>query len=202
MDKPPDVAGDVIPIYTIGYGSRTMDAFIAVLRSYRIAYVIDIRSMPYSRFKPEFSKDALEDHLQRQSIRYLYMGDLLGGQPADRDCYVDDKVVYERVRGKSFFREGIARVRRAFQQQARVVLMCSEGRPSECHRTKLIGLVLAEEGIPVAHIDEHDALRDQAEVIGELTEGQLSLFGEPEFCSRKRYRPKEQKWPSTEVDDA
>lgn len=201
MDTPSSPTGTAVPIYTIGYGSRSMEAFLAVLRGHQIAYVIDIRSMPYSRFKPEFSKDALEAHLHGEGIRYLYMGDALGGQPTDRDCYVDDKVVYDRVRGKAFFREGIDRVRRAFQQQVRVALMCSEGKPSECHRTKLIGLTLAEQGIPVAHIDEHDALRSQADVVGELTEGQLTLFGEPEFRSRKRYRPKGERGDTAEMDD-
>lgn len=190
----------VVPIYTIGYGSRSMEQFIAALRAYRIAFVVDIRSAPYSRFKPEFSKDALEAHLRDAGIRYLYMGDVLGGQPADRDCYVDDKVIYDRVREKEFFRTGLDRIRRAFRQQARVVLMCSEGKPAECHRSKLIGLTLEEEGIPVSHIDETDALRTQAEVVAALTEGQLSLFGEPEFRSRKRYRAKGERGVS-EVDD-
>ena len=75
-----------IPIFTIGYGSRTLDDFVRVLQSYRIEFVLDVRSAPYSRFKPEFSKDALETHLREHAIRYIYLGDQLGGQPKDRDC--------------------------------------------------------------------------------------------------------------------
>ena len=41
----------------------------------------------------------------------------------------------------------------------------------------------------MAHIDEHDQLRSQDEVIQRLTGGQLSLFGDLEFTSRKRYSP-------------
>ena len=40
-----------------------------------------------------------------------------------------------------------------------MVLMCSEGKPEMCHRSKLIAASLIELGIPVAHIDEHDTLR-------------------------------------------
>ncbi len=65
--------------------------------------------------------------------------------------------------------------------------MCSEGKPEECHRSKLIGVTLTDGEIPVIHIDENDALRSQAEIIDRLTGGQLSLFGEPTFRSRKRY---------------
>lgn len=175
-------------VYTIGYGSRSLDDLARVLQAHGIGYVLDVRSAPYSRFKPEFSKDALEAGLRGQGIRYLYLGDQLGGRPADRDCYVDDKVVYDRVKEKVFYRAGLARVQAAFERGLRVALICSEGKPEECHRSKLIGASLAELGIPVLHIDEHDALRTQEEVIGDLTAGQLSLFGDYDFTSRKRYQ--------------
>ncbi len=176
------------PIFTIGYGARTLDEFIAILKHYQIALLIDIRSAPYSRYKPEFSKLPLEKALQRQGIRYIYMGDTLGGQPDDQDCYVNGKVSYDRVREKPFFQQGISRIRVAFERRERAVLMCSESKPENCHRSKLIGVVLDERGIPVAHIDENDELATQEEIIRRLTRGQLELFGDsPTFTSRKRY---------------
>lgn len=177
-----------IPIHTIGYGSRSLDEFVAALQTHGIEYIIDVRSAPYSSFKPEFSKGALEASLRERGIRYLYLGDALGGQPKDRDCYEDDKVVYARVKEKPFYRAGIVRVQTAFRQQRRVALMCSEGKPELCHRSKLIAPSLIELGIPVVHIDEHDSLRSQDEVMAGLTDGQLSLFGDHDFTSRKRYR--------------
>jgi uncharacterized protein (DUF488 family) len=101
---------------------------------------------------------------------------------------VDGKVVYELVKQRPAYQEGIARIERALRQRLRVALMCSEGKPELCHRSKLIGESLAEQGIPVLHIDENDALRPQAEVIAQLTDGQMSLFGEHDFTSRRRYR--------------
>lgn len=176
-----------LPIFTIGYGARTLDAFLAVLKRHEIGYLIDVRSAPYSKFKPEFSRSALEKSLQAAGIRYLYMGDTLGGRPDDPDCYEDGKVLYDKLREKPFYREGIGRLRAAFARQVRVVLMCSEGKPEQCHRSKLIGETLHTEGIPVVHIDEDDEARTHAEVIERLTGGQLSLFGAQEFTSRKRY---------------
>ncbi len=179
------------PVYTIGYGSRSMEEFLRVLHAYRIAYVIDIRSSPYSRFKPEFSKGELESALHSHAIRYVYLGDKLGGRPDDPSCYAEGKVLYEEIAGRAFFREGLERVVNAHRRQLRVALMCSEGRPEQCHRSKLVGLALAAQGIPVDHIDEDDHLLSQDDVIYELTDGQLGLFGAPEFTSRKRYRPEE-----------
>ena len=177
-----------IPIYTIGYGSRSIERFVEVLQRYEIAYLVDVRSAPYSRYKPEFSKVELASELQRQGIRYLFMGDTLGGRPDDENCYDEDgSVDYEKIKATQFYADGIDRIRTAFSQQQLVALMCSEGRPEECHRSKLIGVTLTDEEIPVIHIDENDTQQPQNEIINRLTSGQLPLFGKPTFRSRKRY---------------
>lgn len=179
---------DVVPIYTIGYGARSVDELAAALQTYAIEFVIDVRTAPYSRYKPEFSKDALEAALKSHGLRYLYMGDSLGGRPDDPSCYVEGRVDYARVQDKPFYQAGIARVQNAFVQQRRVALMCSEGKPEECHRTKLIGATLTTLGIPVAHIDENGETITQAEVVERLEGAQLTLFDEPTLASRKRYK--------------
>lgn len=166
------------PIHTIGYGSRSIEQFVAVLQRYEIEYLVDVRSTPYSRYKPEFSKRELEEALEQHSISYLFMGNTLGGQPDDEHCYVNGVVDYEKVKATQFYADGINRLQTAFSQQQRIALMCSEGKPEECHRSKLIGVTLAKGEIPVVHIDENDTLQSQAEIINRLTGGQLSLFGE------------------------
>ncbi|MCO5210832.1 MAG: DUF488 domain-containing protein [Caldilinea sp.] len=181
-----------LPIYTIGYGDRSIEAFIAALHANTIAYLLDVRTAPYSRFKPEFSKEALAKALAAQGIRYVFVGDSLGGRPDDPACYVDGRVDYDRVREQPFFQRGIERVQAAHAQQLRVVLMCSEGRPEQCHRTKLIGETLVALGIPVVHIDEADRLITHDEAILRLTDGQLNLFGQESFASRKRYSTAEE----------
>lgn len=183
---------DQTPIYTIGYGAREMAAFIDTLRRYGITYLIDVRSKPYSRFKPDFSKDRLEEHLRQAGIRYVFLGDALGGRPDDPTCYdVDGKVLYEQVGVRPYYLAGIDRLAKAQSQGLSVSLMCSEGKPENCHRSKLIGKSLAARGLEVVHIDEHDELIDQQDVLSRLTGGQPSLFGDDLLpgSSRKRYRP-------------
>ena len=65
-----------IPIYTIGYGSRSIAELIEVLHQHEIAYLIDVRSAPYSRYKPEFSKAPLANELERHGIGYIYLGNI------------------------------------------------------------------------------------------------------------------------------
>ena len=175
--------GEVAPIYTIGYGSRSIEQFIEVLREHEVAYLIDVRSAPYSRYKPEFSREPLEAKLQRHRIRYVFMGDTLGGRPDDEDCYdLEGKVDYAKLKITERYLGGIQRLQSAFDQQQRVVLMCSEGKPEQCHRSKLIGESLEEQNIRVIHIDENDELQSHEKFIKQLTgqqateqSGQLEL---------------------------
>jgi uncharacterized protein (DUF488 family) len=180
----------VSSIYTIGYGARDLEAFLAVLQVHQIQYLIDVRTNPYSSYKPEFSGKALQNFLEARGIRYIFMGDTLGGQPDDESCYTDGKVDYEKVNQQSFYREGIDRLHKASRVGQRVILICSEGKPENCHRSKLIGQTLAGEGIEVLHIDENDEVISQKQVLLRLTAGQPSLFGDDflTFTSVKRYR--------------
>ena len=177
-----------IPIYTIGYGSRSIAELIEVLHQHEIAYLIDVRSAPYSRYKPEFSKAPLANELEQHGIRYVFMGDTLGGRPDDETCYVNGKIDYEKVKAMEFYQHGIQRLHSAFSQQQSIALMCSEGKPEDCHRCKLIGATLITQNIPVIHIDENDKHLTQEQIIERLTGGQLSMFGEGTFQSRKKYR--------------
>jgi len=191
----PEGALQKIPIYTIGYGNRSIEEFVELLQRYEIKFLVDIRSQPHSRFKPEFSRDALEKRLKQHHIRYISMGDALGGRPKDPSCYVDDRVDYARVREKPFYQKGISYLHTAWEKQLHVALMCSEAKPQECHRSKLIGNTLIEQDIEVMHIDEAGEIKTQQEINQILTHGQLPLFDQEPLTtlsekiglSRKRY---------------
>jgi hypothetical protein len=69
--------------------------------------------------------------------------------------------------------------------------MCSESKPTECHRSKLIGRTLSREKIWLSHIDENGKLKDQMTVMNELTKGksEVDLFGNAvSLTSRKSYQ--------------
>lgn len=185
-----------IPIYTIGYGNRSIDQFLELLRRYHIEFLVDVRSLPYSRANQPFSRDALEKTLKNYSIRYIFMGDTLGGRPGDRSCYVDGRVDYRQVREKAFYQKGITHLRRAWERHISVALMCAEIKPQECHRSKLIGNSLCELQINVAHIDEAGNLKQQDETNQLLLGDQLLLFHDQQssstldekiYLSRKKY---------------
>jgi uncharacterized protein (DUF488 family) len=176
-------------IYTIGHGSRTIEEFISLLKLYQIKYVLDVRSMPYSKYFSHFNRENLKTALKQEDITYGFMGDTLGGRPSDVTCYNSEgKVDYEAVKTKSFFLEGINRLKNAYREGYRVALMCSESKPCECHRSKLIGTTLTDINIYLNHIDEKGDLKDQEEVMDELRVGfpETDLFGQSVLTSSRR----------------
>jgi len=188
-------------IYTIGYGQRKIADFIAILRRYDIKYLVDVRSQPYSRIQPDYSREALDNHLRGNNMRYVFMGDQLGGRPSDTSCYDQEgRVDYKVIKTKFFFTQGLDRLEKASLLEDNVVIMCSEGKPHECHRSKLIGeALLSERHIDAIHIDERGEEKTHKQVMGVLENSlswvdatQLPLFHSYgyELKSNKVYKPK------------
>jgi uncharacterized protein (DUF488 family) len=177
---------EAVPILTLGYGKRTLSEFIGIVEQHSIGFIIDVRSSPFSRFQPDFSKQVLAEHLRARGIRYVFMGDSLGGRPDDQSCYVNGHVAYDLVRERSFFKAGIDRLQNAVKGGYRVCLLCAELHPEECHRSKLIGVTLVELGFQVIHICGDGALSSQSEVLSRLKNDQPELFAVG-LSSRKVY---------------
>lgn len=178
-------------IYSIGHGNKKMEDFVKELNSFNILFLLDIRSKPYSKWSPQFNKENLERELKIQDINYVYAGDTLGGLPEDRSCYdFSGKVVYDLIKEKDFFKTGLKRLTTANEKKINIAIMCSESKPEECHRSKLIGQELLKKHISVNHIISFDKLKSQEMVMNELLKGKSTrdLFGnEIDFTSRKSY---------------
>jgi hypothetical protein len=177
-------------IFSIGYGNRTKEEFLNCLTKYNIKSLIDVRSKPFSKYNPDFNKSVLETVLTDNGIEYEFFGEYLGGRPEDSSSYLENgKVDYEVVRNKTFFRKGIDLLREKFNKKGRIALMCSELKPEECHRSKLIGEFLTNQvQIPILHINEIGDLKSHKEVMT-LVRGGINdnLFDESHLTSRKKY---------------
>jgi uncharacterized protein (DUF488 family) len=178
-------------VFSIGHGNKTMEEFVSELHSFDIQFLIDIRSKPYSKFNPHFSQQSLKLFVERENIRYVYMGQELGGLPThDSTCFTSDgKVVYGKLKERKFFKEGLQRLMKASSQGIKICIMCSESDPKMCHRSKLIGVELQKTGINLQHIIGVSKIITQNQVINELTQGLglVNLFGEENLTSRKAY---------------
>lgn len=149
-------------IYTIGHSTHDIDHLLALLDQHGVTAVADVRSVPASRFTPQFNRDALKRSLADVGIKYVFLGRELGARSDDPSCYIDGQVQYARLAQAPAFAEGIDRLLNGMATE-RIVLTCAEQEPLECHRTILVSRVLAGRGTFVNHIhgdgrlESHDA---------------------------------------------
>jgi uncharacterized protein (DUF488 family) len=138
-------------IFTIGHSTHSLEAFAELLRLHSVTVVADVRSAPFSRFNPQFNKDALKRSLKSHGIKYVFLGIELGARSTDPSCYENGRVQYARLARTEQFRGGLERVMRGSHTH-RIALMCAEKEPLECHRTLLVARALAELNVAVDHI--------------------------------------------------
>jgi len=151
-------------LYSIGHGTRPEQDFMDLLKHYHSKYLVDVRSLPRSRFNPQFNRKALEHSLAHLNVKYVFMGDTLGGRPDDPSCYVDGKISYHTLGQKDFYLSGIERLMKANDQDLNLAIMCSERKPQDCHRSRLIGKTLLGKGINLQHINEQGEIISQSQL--------------------------------------
>jgi len=153
-------------IFTIGYGNRPIGDFLNLLRHYSINLLVDVRSIPYSRFQVNFRKQALQKHLESVGIGYLYLGEALGGKKVDPDCLVNGKPDLDCLLKKEPFLHALDQVAAQCGSGVHLALMCAELRPENCHRNWMLAPPLEARGFELLHIDEHGGLKTTGEVNG------------------------------------
>ena len=162
-------------LFTIGHSNHPIARFLALLQQHAIAALADVRSVPYSRRHPQFSRGPLAQSLAAAGIDYLFLGDELGARPKDPACFVDGEVDYDRIAARPGFAAGLARVR-AEAGARKVALMCAEREPLDCHRVMLVcrhlrGIGEAGGDLAIAHILADGALEPHEALERRLVEG-------------------------------
>lgn len=146
-------------IFTIGHSNHSIGQFIGLLRQHGITAIADVRSAPYSRYHPQYNKDALAMTLEKEGIKYMFLGRELGARPDDPACYENGRVDFGKLAGRAEFKSGLERVRQD-NEKYRITLMCAEKEPLDCHRTVLICKILQQQGGNIKHILPDGALED------------------------------------------
>ncbi len=130
-----------IIVYTIGHSNRELDEFIKLIKHYKIDSLIDVRRFPSSKIVPHFNRQFLENKLKENSVRYLWLGDQLGGFR---------KPSYVSYMETESWKEGYKRLKSIIENSTPVI-MCKEKLWFKCHR-RFIANELVKEGYIVIHI--------------------------------------------------
>jgi uncharacterized protein (DUF488 family) len=128
----------VAKIYTIGYGNRKIEDFLALLRRLKIEVVADVRRFPTSK-RAEFVKENLREELSKRGIGYVHFRGL-GGYRGGYRTYMRTEDFKRELRGLM-----------ELAKRKRTAIMCLEEYPSGCHR-RHIAAALRRRRWEVLHI--------------------------------------------------
>lgn len=165
-------------LFTIGHSNHEIEAFIGLLRRHGVSALGDVRSHPYSRFVPQYSREPLKAALAQAGVAYVFLGKELGARSENPACYRQGKVQYDCLAREPRFAAGIRRVMKGIQRYS-IALMCAEKDPLECHRSLLVARKLFEAGVEIAHIhadgsvESHRALETRLLAVCKLPEGDM-----------------------------
>jgi uncharacterized protein (DUF488 family) len=126
-----------------------------MLKAHGVERLIDVRTMPKSRYNPQYNSEALERSLRDAHIEYQHMKALGGLRHSRKDS------PNTGWRNKSFrgyadymqtpeFESALVALMETAAHEA-VVIMCAEAVPWRCHRS-LISDALTVRGCLVEHI--------------------------------------------------
>ena len=142
-------------IFTLGHSTLPIERFVALLETYGIMRLVDIRTVPGSRRNPQYGASALAASLADARVEYVHMTDLGGLRHARKDS------INAGWRNKSFrgyadymqteaFGDAVERLIRLGREK-RTAIMCAEAVPWRCHRS-LVADALDLRGVPVVEI--------------------------------------------------
>jgi len=165
-------------VWTIGHSTREFGEFVAMLKSFNIECVTDIRSFPGSRRYPHFNKENLVNLLPENHIKYIHLRELGGRRKVQTDSKNNGWRLaafrgYADYMETDAFKEGFHKLE-SIALKERTAFMCSEALWWRCHRS-LVSDYLKVNGWIVMHImgiekSQEHTYTSPAEIInGELS---------------------------------
>lgn len=152
--EPPVIVSIAVDIFTLGHSTRPLEDFVALLKAHGIETLADIRTVPKSRYNPQFNHDNLAIELPRTGIRYVHLKNLGGLRHARADSpntglEPDFRGYADYMQTEAFAAAVDALIQLASNR--RIALMCAEADPAHCHR-RLLSDALTARGVTVLHI--------------------------------------------------
>jgi uncharacterized protein (DUF488 family) len=142
-------------LWTLGHSTKPIDEFIGLLLAHQISLLIDVRTVPRSRYNPQFNRDTLAQSLRDAGLQYRHLPELGGLRKPKKDSLNDGwrnasfRGYADYMQTEEFHEAINALMASGHQEQTTV--MCAEAVPWRCHRS-LIADALVSRGWDVRHI--------------------------------------------------
>ena len=168
-------------LYTIGHSTYPIEHFLERIKKNNVQYVIDVRSIPYSKYASQYNSNVLKEALKRENIEYFHMGKAFGARQEDTNFYPNGYLDFELFRNSDIFIRGMKNIESGLEKY-NIALMCTEKNPIDCHRAIMVGRGFELDGVDVKHILPDGSVMTQDELNSKLLDmffpgrSQLSLF--------------------------
>lgn len=164
----------ILPFYTVGHSTRTIEEFLKLLREAEVTFVVDIRTVPKSRTNPQYNQETFPDLLAPFQIGHMRIAELGGlrtkskGIPPDVNGFWENRSFHNYADHAltELFRAGLDQLI-ALGRGQRCVMMCSEAVWWRCHR-RIVADHLMARGESVFHLMGKD--KSHMEKLNEITE--------------------------------
>jgi uncharacterized protein (DUF488 family) len=148
----------MLPVYTIGHSTRSIDEFAAILKDAAVELVGDVRTVSRSRTNPQYNADVLGAELEPFGIgyrRFAELGGLRGRSkavPPEVNAYWRNASFhnYADYAMSSAFVDGLDQLIAMAETQS-TAIMCAEAVWWRCHR-RIIADYLILHGRTVVHL--------------------------------------------------
>lgn len=169
-------------VFTIGYSGIKINDFITMLIRKNISLVIDVRSLPYSRYYSDYNKENLYNILKKNGIYYRNYAIEFGARQENLQYYPRGYLDFEMFAKSDNFLTGVDKLKKSMEQDYTFVLMCSEKDPLMCHRAILVSRAFHVAGYNVQHLLYNNKIVTQIDLEERLLNkffpdrNQISLF--------------------------
>ena len=148
----------MLPFYTVGHSTRTLEEFVELLQAAEVTLLVDIRTVPKSRTNPQYNKDALPEHLAPFKIDYVQIAELGGLRSKSKDVESDINGFWNNQSFHNYadyalsdqFGDAYDELVELGQKHV-VAIMCAEAVWWRCHR-RIITDYLLLNGHAVIHL--------------------------------------------------
>jgi uncharacterized protein (DUF488 family) len=167
-------------LHTVGHGTLSAEALVALLAGAGIGGLVDVRSFPGSRRNPHFGREAMERWVPAAGIAYTWLRDLGGRRrPASGSPHV--ALRHEAFRGYADHMESpefLASVEKllSLAEDGPAAVMCSESVWWRCHRRLLADHLLLVRGVDVVHLMHDGRLAPHVVTDGARLAGQTVVY--------------------------